>query len=420
MDGKQCESVGTSSQLSDGKVTTVPPVGRKPKPRGKYSKHTTEQKQAALVEYTKIKAEQACGVKYPPDWLKMLCARHGGINPRTLRDLAKGKTKLVDGRATNKGQPTVIDKEAEAELLLRMANNNYNQTYLQIAEATGYDATTIWRYFKKNKWRTSGTRNFKPLLSEKNRQKRIEFSTKNLRNNWDFHVDIDEKIFTSEAKRANVKLPPGIKNPAVKTQSKRHMPQVMELTAIARPVPEHNFDGKIGIWRCSVDYEAKRKSKYHEKGDVYQKDQNMDSAMYVTMLRTKVFPAIRKKMGHFAKKVYVQTDSAGGHGMSHDTGKQRVMGKVGTALKVKTSQVEIEMVIQPGQSPDCNANDLGFYNSIDSMLPATRPYDTDQLHLCVERMFKDYPPQKLNDIFDSKMKVMRAIHACHGDNVYEL
>jgi hypothetical protein len=51
-----------------------------------------------------------------------------------------------------------------------------------------------------------------------------------------------------------------------------NVPQVMELTAIARPRPEHDFDGLVGIWRCSFDYEAKRKSKYHEKGDVYQKD----------------------------------------------------------------------------------------------------------------------------------------------------
>ena len=64
---------GTTSQLSDGKDTTVPTGGRKPKPRGKYERFTVEQKQAALVEYTKIKAELARGVKYGRDWLKMLC-----------------------------------------------------------------------------------------------------------------------------------------------------------------------------------------------------------------------------------------------------------------------------------------------------------------------------------------------------------
>jgi hypothetical protein len=65
----------------------------------------------------------------------------------------------------------------------------------------------------------------------------------------------------------------------------------------------------------------------------------MNSDMYVKMLRTNVSPAIRKKMCKFTKKVHVQTDSAGGHGMSHDTGKQRVMDKVDNALKGKTHDV---------------------------------------------------------------------------------
>jgi hypothetical protein len=171
MEGKDCESGGASSQLSDGKVAAVPTGGRKPKPRGKYKRLTPEQKQAALVEYTKVKAEIACGVKYDKDWLKMLCARHGGIKARTLQNLASGKTRLVDGRASNKGCPLVIEGEVESELLLHMANNNYNQTYEEIAEANCIPAKTIWRYFKRNKWRSSNTRNFKPLLSEKNRQK---------------------------------------------------------------------------------------------------------------------------------------------------------------------------------------------------------------------------------------------------------
>ena len=144
----------------------------------------------------------------------------------------------------------------------------------------------------------------------------------------------------------------------------------------------------------------------------------MNSDMYVKMLRTNVFPAIRKKISKFTKKVYVQTDSAGGHDMSHDTGKQRVMDKVNNALKVKSNDVEIEMVIQLGQSPDCNANDLGFYNSLDSKLPATRPYDTDALHSCEENMFKANPAETLNLIFDTKMSLMCKINAVDGDNVY--
>jgi hypothetical protein len=128
---------------------------------------TADQKQAALVEFTKVKTELACGVKHPKNWLKMLCSKHNGINPRTLRDLASGKTKVVDGRKDNKGQPTVIDKNAEDKLLLHMANCNYNQTYKEIEKATGIPAMTVWRYFKAKKWRSSGTRNFRKEPTEK-------------------------------------------------------------------------------------------------------------------------------------------------------------------------------------------------------------------------------------------------------------
>ena len=79
---------------------------------------------------------------------------------------------------------------------------------------------------------------------------------------------------------------------------------------------------------------------------------------------------------------------------------------------------QIEMVIQPGQSPDCNANYLGLYNSLDSKFRATRPYDTDGLHSCVENIFRAYPAETLNSIFDATMGVMRKINASDGDNVY--
>ena len=41
----------------------------------------------------------------------------------------------------------------------------------------------------------------------------------------------------------------------------------------------------------------------------------MDGKKFATMLRTNVFPAIRKKMSG-AKLVTVQMDNAGGHGMA--------------------------------------------------------------------------------------------------------
>ena len=74
-------------------------------------------------------------------------------------------------------------------------------------------------------------------------------------------------------------MPPGHmkKAPHVKRiRSKTQISKVMFLAAIARPRPDKNFSGKIGIWRIAEPYKAQRDSKYHEKGEVYSKDVKMD------------------------------------------------------------------------------------------------------------------------------------------------
>ena len=37
-----------------------------------------------------------------------------------------------------------------------------------------------------------------------------------------------------------------------------------------------------------------------------------------------------------------------------------------------------------------NANDLGFYNSIDSKVPNPRPFDCDKLYICFEKAEKEH------------------------------
>jgi hypothetical protein len=135
------------------------------------------------------------------------------------------------------------------------------------------------------------------------------------------------------------------------------------------------------------------------------------------MVRTKVIPAIRKKM-KWATKVRLQTDSAGGHGMGHATGKGKVLAKLQSALKVPTSPIEIEMVVQPGQSPDTNSNDLGFYNSMDASLPPTRPYNLDDLFKLCRQFFNKHPASKLDKIFDAKMSILTKIFENDGANDY--
>ena len=65
------------------------------------------------------------------------------------------------------------------------------------------------------------------------------------------------------------------------------------------------------VYKRKTDYQGKT----YLAGESRPKDCEMDGDKFAEMLHTKVFPAIRSKMAEH-KKVTVQWDNAGGHGMS--------------------------------------------------------------------------------------------------------
>ena len=80
----------------------------------------------------------------------------------------------------------------------------------------------------------------------------------------------------------------------------------------------------------------------------------------------------------------------------------------------------IDIVAQEAQSPDTNANDLGFYASIDSKMPKYRSFNLDKLYKEVERAWNEYPSELLGKIFDTKHAMMAEIIKHKGDNDFKL
>lgn len=80
--------------------------------------------------------------------------------------------------------------------------------------------------------------------------------------------------------------------------NRRYIGKVMFLAAVARPRYDARrksyFDGKIGMWPIVEYVAAKRKSNNRVRGAVEVKNVNMTRAIYVKMLKEKVFPAIRR------------------------------------------------------------------------------------------------------------------------------
>ncbi|XRB10187.1 Aste57867_9103 protein [Pycnococcus provasolii] len=148
----------------------------------------------------------------------------------------------------------------------------------------------------------------------------------------------------------------------------------MFLCAVAKPRPEHGFNGLVGIWRVSETTVAKRTSKKRKKGDAYQKDVTMNGTRYAEFMKDKVFAAIREKMP-WATCVTVQQDNATPHVKKGNADILKAAGEPPAAGGPRIVTIE-----QPPRSPDTNVNDLAFFNSLGAKVSKkTKTFDEEEL-----------------------------------------
>jgi hypothetical protein len=258
-------------------------------------------------------------------------------------------------------------------------------------------------------------------LTEEHRLERLKWAKE--WSNFDFFDDetvvvhIDEKCFYAFNNRGRVAyMPPGVDPEPYYALSKTQIPWVMFLAAVAAPREDRGFDGKIGLWHVGEEKTAMRKSKFHEKGDVYDVNINMNGDVFMEFMKEKVIPAIIKKCS-WAKKVIIQIDSAGGHRVGETVD---LLNKVG-----KKTRPLIQVRTQPTRSPDTNVLDLGIWNSMKSRVPDVK-YDrkatesmTQRIINAVEAMWVEYDPAKLNNIFITLTAVLEEIKKNDGGNSFK-
>lgn len=265
------------------------------------------------------------------------------------------------------------------------------------------------------------SRAVRPFLTEEHKSERLKWAKEWV--NYDFFdgdevvVHIDEKNFYAfSAKGRTAYMPPGVDPKPLYALSKTQIPWVMFLGAVAAPREDKGFDGKIGLWHVGEEKEAKRRSKYHERGDVYMVNINMDGDVFMEMMTENVIPAILQKCS-WAKKVIVQMDSAGGHRIGETLA---ALNKIG-----KKQSPKIEFRTQPTRSPDVNVLDLGIWNSMRSRVPEIR-YDrtatesiTQRIIDAVMDMWEKYDSAKLHNIFITLNAVYEEIIAHDGGNSFK-
>ena len=174
-------------------------------------------------------------------------------------------------------------------------------------------------------------------------------------------------------------------------QSKSHIPKVMFMCAISRPNRAHKFDGRLGMWRCSVPGVTKRKSKNRAACVPIDVDVNVDAAFFEKMMREDVIPACITKMS-WAEKITIQMDNARPHA---GKGNLDRLNEYGATLTPK-----VEFVLQPANSPDTNINDLCFFNSLASAVSKRVTRTKDDLAKVVGEMYdKWHTAERLDKYF---------------------
>jgi len=234
-------------------------------------------------------------------------------------------------------------------------------------------------------------------------------------------VDIDEKWWDMLKKRL-MKVHPGQQEQTrVATKSKRFVQKVMGLCAVARPCGD--FNGRLGMYRCARKKVAERNSKYHERGDVYDEDCEVDGDMFYEIVTKQLIPDIYDKMADF-DVVFVQMDNARPH-VKRIADLERI-GKKRKRIKGKQMPL-MKFVLQPANSPDTNLNDLCFFRSLSKLV---QEHEREIEHsaanrdkfwnLIVEQYHEFHSRETLERCWDVKTAVNKCILDAKGTNNYKL
>ena len=146
----------------------------------------------------------------------------------------------------------------------------------------------------------------------------------------------------------------------------------MFLVAVARPRPEYNFDGKIGIWHFAKVRKAKRSHKATGtvKGvtDIME-TYTVDAKVYREVITGKesVMEAIREKMWWY-KKGSGKPEAGQQIWLQHDGARPHTAKANEEVFEQKGQEKDFLITVceQPAQSPDTNMDDIAFFNSLQS------------------------------------------------------
>jgi hypothetical protein len=288
----------------------------------------------------------------------------GGSNGATR--VKKYDAEIRDGVASRKnrlsiGRPSMFTGLLEKEIDDTF-ENECTLTFREAAKKMGLGLATLHRFATKRMDYRCLSQTVRPFPSEANRQKRMEMAADIVKNDGPFVNEFhqDEKYFICNSRRPKRKK--RLSDVAGSTEvsyqhHRRHQTQTM-FTGCAGVGP--NGDPmRIHFQWISKEKTAKRKSKFHERGDVFRESTTMDAECFKRVLREcgKAIRAEYKKLKKSKVRVKLQIDSAGGHGLA------RGHGNFEELAIMMMKDFNIELIQQPGNTPMFNILDLTLWQA---------------------------------------------------------
>lgn len=280
----------------------------------------------------------------------------------------------------------------------------------------------------------------RPLLSFEAKKRRLEWANQQLATKPkqdEVHVHVDEKWFFSQLLKQRFWVAPCEKPPQIELNSKTHISKVMFLGAVARPVPAHQFTGRVGLYPIAEQKAALRGSKNHAKGDLTWKLVNMDTALFKKLLQESVVPDVLAATGTWAKRIVIQMDNAGGHGGGRGDINKTTLSELNQWAKNLPEEFSkwfpeggrplVEFIAQPPRSPDTNALDLGIWTSLQVAVKREKQKQGKRdlkeevlINICKEAWLSWDAEKTLTKIFQTLENVLLCIQDAEGGNCFDI
>lgn len=328
---------------------------------------------------------------------------------------------LQDNRSGHSGGGNRLTDQEKNKLKAAVRDREGRHTIREIGEISSIPKSTV-----QDNLQAMGVIRYitwvKPALSEHHLIQRIEFILSRIDLHTNLFCDmyhvihVDECWFYLRQNKEWVRLLPG-EEPydPMTVHHKGHIPKIMFLIAITRPRYEYNFNGAIGLWRICNEKVALRKTSTHKRGEVYLEDCNVNAAFYRQLIVGKggVMETIRAKMPWMRDEtLYIQHDGASAHNKKGN--------KQYFASPEVVNQFNIHIITQPPQSPDLNANDLGFIRSLKKHVDHSKALHGNLQNMIetVEDCFDCYDSDTMERIFAHLVENYRTILKIQGGNNY--